>query len=72
MAVPNYKDINGDGDFLDAGEDLDTDGDYVINSAEPGTIESLAEGAEPNNENGRADDDWGNPGKNHNTISYND
>lgn len=68
----HYKDINGDGDFLDAGEDLDTDGDDVINSAEPGTIESLAEAAEPNNQDGRADDDWGNPGKNHNTISYND
>jgi hypothetical protein len=68
----HYDDINSDGDFLDAGEDLDTDGDGVINSAEPGTVESLAYAVMPQNENGLAGDDWGNPGKNHNTISYND
>ena len=44
----------------------------VINSAEPGGIESLAEEAEPNNQDGRAIQDWGNPGKQHATINYND
>ena len=68
----HYRNLNGDGDFNDPGEDLDLDGDDIFNGAEPGTVEGLAGPAEPNNQNGRAANDWGNPGKNHNTIRFND
>lgn len=63
----HYNDANADGDFLDSGEDLDTDGDSVINSAESGTVESLAWDSEPDKEDGLAASDWGSPGKNHAT-----
>ena len=68
----HYKDSNSDSDFLDPGEDLDTDGDSVYNGAEPGTIEGLAEAAEPDSQDRRAASDWGSPGKNHGTALYSD
>jgi len=34
--------------------------------------ESLAEGAEPNAEGTHAGEDWGNPGKKHDTIAWDD
>jgi hypothetical protein len=74
----HYRDHNGDGDFADAGEDLDIDGDDVINSSEPAIqgnrdLENPAYGSEPNIEHGLARRDWGNPGKNHRTLNnYND
>jgi hypothetical protein len=65
----HYRDLNGDGDFKDAGEDLDDDGDDVINAAEPGSLEGLANASEPNDEDSLARQDWGDPGKNHATLN---
>ena len=42
----------------------------ALSGSEPGTIEGLAEGAEPDNEDNRADSDWGNPGKKHETTAF--
>jgi len=66
----HYVDQNNDGDFLDPGEDLDTDGDGVPNAYDsPDTqIEPPAYDAEPDDENALARSDWGSPGKNHRTI----
>jgi hypothetical protein len=65
----HFINLNADGDFTDPGEDLDTDGDNVINPADgPGrTVESVAGGAESNAEHALAALDWGNPGKQHGT-----
>jgi hypothetical protein len=76
----HYVDNNADGDFTDAGEDLDanvpgapnSNGNDIPNGEEPATVEGQALDAEPDNEDQRAGDDWGNPGKNHKTKSHND
>lgn len=84
----HYKDLNENGDFADEGEDLDTDGDGVPNSDDPnpatdgeigtghpfprGEVELPAYASEPDKEDQRAADDWGNPGKNHTTINFSD
>jgi len=72
------RDVNGDGDQEDLiyeKEDLDADGDGVPDWREkniPGQIEEDAKAMQPGWEDGLAEHDWGNPGKNHGTSSYSD
>ncbi len=67
----HYRDMNSDGDFADAGEDLDSDGDGVPDASDAGgnaTVEGGAFDAEPDDDNFLAREDWGSPGKNHGTV----
>jgi hypothetical protein len=70
----HFRDLDADGDFADAGEDLDIDGDDMPNTIDPapavpfvGDVGNLALDAEPDKENALAPKDWGNPGKRHKT-----
>ncbi|MBI5360840.1 MAG: IPT/TIG domain-containing protein [Planctomycetes bacterium] len=68
--IDEFEDIIANGN-IDS-ENLDINFNDVIDTADPGDIEGLAEAAEPDNQNGRIDVDWGSPGKQHDTNSYDD
>lgn len=76
VASGGPRDVNGDGDQLDAiDENMDFDGDDVPDWADgPGitSVEIGARAAEPDVQDALANQDWADHGKQHRSIAYDD